>query len=151
MRRSDREIKDPAELEYVLRSARVLYLGLCHGKEPYVVPLYYGYADGAVYIHCATEGKKLDLMRINPRVTFVVEAAHELYTAPKPCDWTAKFSSVMGFGTAEILTDPADKQHGLWVLMKHCGGPTEGFDETQIPKTAVVKINIEKLTGKRNA
>gem|GEM_PF-6349396 len=49
MRRSERAITDPAELESILREALVCRMGLCDGEVPYVVPMNYGYRDGSVF------------------------------------------------------------------------------------------------------
>ncbi|MFW6126469.1 MAG: pyridoxamine 5'-phosphate oxidase family protein [Chloroflexota bacterium] len=48
-------------------------MGLCAGSHPYVVPVSYGFSEGSIYFHCATRGKKLDVMRENNRVCFQVD------------------------------------------------------------------------------
>jgi nitroimidazol reductase NimA-like FMN-containing flavoprotein (pyridoxamine 5'-phosphate oxidase superfamily) len=58
MRRKDREITDRAEMESILNEAMVCRIGLADGGEPYVVPLSFGYENGAVYIHSAPEASK---------------------------------------------------------------------------------------------
>src|SRR4051794_27195849 len=60
------------EIEEVLTSQLVGRIG-CHSNgETYVVPISYAY-DGN-YIYCHTEeGKKITIMRQNPRICFQVE------------------------------------------------------------------------------
>ena len=68
-----------AEIEELLRTALVGRIACCgHGAagdgRPYLVPLAYGYDGEAVYAHSGP-GRKLDLMRAEPRVTFEVDEA----------------------------------------------------------------------------
>ena len=58
-------------IEFVL-SQKVGRVG-CHvGGETYVVPVIYGWAETCIYVY-TTEGKKVDMMRENPRVCFEVD------------------------------------------------------------------------------
>ncbi len=63
MRRSDREIQSKVVIEEILKEGFVCHLGLVDGDQPYVVPLNYAYKDGFVYVHSASSGRKLDLIR----------------------------------------------------------------------------------------
>jgi uncharacterized protein len=152
MRKSGREITDPAGIEDVLRAAQVMRLGLTDGQWPYVVPLDFGYEPGAVYFHCAREGHKLDLLRANPRVCFEVEdPGGAAIAATAPCDWSASFRSVMGWGRADILETAAEKAHGLETIMRHHGfqGPCD-FPENILALTCVVRITIARMTAKQH-
>lgn len=46
--------------------------------KPYVVPMGYGYGDGALYIHGARGGLKNELIANNPHVSFNVSLDTEL-------------------------------------------------------------------------
>jgi nitroimidazol reductase NimA-like FMN-containing flavoprotein (pyridoxamine 5'-phosphate oxidase superfamily) len=48
MRRKEREIKDVAAIEDILKRAFVCRLGLCEDNQPYVVPLCHGYKDNSL-------------------------------------------------------------------------------------------------------
>ena len=96
MRRSDRQVTDPEAIDAIMRAGEVLYLAMTDGGAPYVVPVDYGWDGRAVWIHCAEEGLKLDLIAADPRVSFAV--ASEARVVPgKGCGWTTKFRSVVGF------------------------------------------------------
>lgn len=62
MRRKDRGITDRTEVEAILDEAQVCRIGLSDGKDPYVVPVCFGYGNGSVYIHAACEDTKLALL-----------------------------------------------------------------------------------------
>lgn len=65
MRRKDKEIADPRKIEAVLNQAQIIHLAMLDGDRPYIIPLNFGYADNAIYFHCAREGKKIDLIKLN--------------------------------------------------------------------------------------
>ena len=74
MRKSEREIADVHEKFAALLRCGYMTLAVEGEGAPYCVPLNFG-AELAgdtlvLYFHCAKEGKKLDLLRKNPRVGF---------------------------------------------------------------------------------
>ena len=62
--RREREITDIEEIIKILEKENIIHIGLVDGDEPYVVPMNYGFTmeNGklTIYLHGATEGKKLD-------------------------------------------------------------------------------------------
>jgi nitroimidazol reductase NimA-like FMN-containing flavoprotein (pyridoxamine 5'-phosphate oxidase superfamily) len=150
MRKKEREITDKAYLEQLLKQAHIVRLGLYDGDWPYVVPVNMGYTAGHIYFHSSQKGKKMDILRQNPKVCFELDGDMEIVAGERPCDYTTNYKSIIGYGTAVILTDEAEKLDGLRCIMRHHGGPVEGFRPETVPKTAVVRIDIASLTGKAN-
>jgi hypothetical protein len=150
MRRKEREITDKSFLEQLLKQAHVVRVGMFDGKWPYVVPVNMGYASGHIYFHSSQKGKKMDVLRDHPNVCFEIDGDMEIVAGERPCDYTTNYKSVIGYGTAVMLTDEAEKLEGLRVIMRHNGGPTEGFRPEAVAKTAVVRIDIVSMTGKAN-
>ena len=72
MRRKDRLVTDPEQIYDILSRCDVIRLAMNTGAYPYVIPLTFGceLKDGqiVIYFHCAWEGRKLDLLRQDPRV-----------------------------------------------------------------------------------
>jgi hypothetical protein len=149
MRRKDREINDRAEIEAILHEAMVCRIGLADGGEPYVVPVSFGYEDGALYIHSAPEGKKIALLEKNPRCCFEVDICDQVIPADRPCSWGMRYRSVIGWGRAAVLNDPEKKRHGLNCIMHHYDGGTHEFSEQDSRSVTVIRIAIESMTGKK--
>lgn len=159
MRRKDREITDKAELETLLRQGRVCHLAMCDhpgqgslDKEsrPYVLPVNYGYADGALYIHGASAGRKADILRTNPRVAFSIVLSEALKPGGNGCDWTTHYVSLCGEGRAEVIEKGEDKALALSKLMEHYAPGPHELPAAAVAATMVVRIAIESLSGKRN-
>lgn len=151
MRKARKEITERSELEAVLARADVLYLALHDEPAPYVIPLSFGYADGALWFHCASEGTKLDLLRRDPRVGFAAVTDARVVAGTAACDFSATGESVVGRGTARVCTDPDERRRGLDALMRHHGMDRPEYRADALARTCVVRIDVEELRGKRLA
>lgn len=151
MRKKNREISDPSAIRALMEEALVCRIGFCDGKTPYVVPMNFGLGERCIFLHCATEGRKLDILRQNDRVCFEIDFLREIRQGEQSCGWSARYESVIGFGRGVIVDDPAEKRSALDRIMDHCRaqGPHTYPDDT-VAKTAIIRVEIEHLTGKRH-
>jgi nitroimidazol reductase NimA-like FMN-containing flavoprotein (pyridoxamine 5'-phosphate oxidase superfamily) len=150
MRRKEQEITDRATLESILQRATVCRLGLAVAGEPYVVPVSFGYGDGCLYVHSSPEGRKVEMIRQNPRVCFEVDVDEELVRKGAPCSWGVRYRSVIGWGQAAFLTDEAEKRRALDVIVGHYGGPAGQYRAKGLREVAVICIQVEEMTGKKS-
>ena len=150
MRRKDKEIKELAAIEEIIARAPVCRLALAQEDRPYVVPLNFGYADRTVYFHCAKEGRKLDMIAANPSVCFEVDLDHEIKTAAKGCDFSFKYKSVIGFGKASLVEGHEAKEAALRIIMAHYAEGGFAFEPKDTGRIAVVKVELEEITGKQS-
>ena len=148
MRRSDRQITCPAELESVLSSASLCHLSVVDDGKPYIVPMNFGYADRALYFHSAPEGRKIDILRKNPEVCFNVISRYDLVPGERACSWSTQYSSVTGTGKAEIITDREEKEKGLAVLMRQYSEEEFDFSEEKLDGAVVIRVEIATVMGK---
>ena len=152
MRRSERQISDPAELEHLLGEAQVMRLGMVDGGRPYVVPVNFAHVDGVVWVHGAAHGRKLGCLRGGAPVCVEVDHLLEMTSGPRACDdWASHYESAIGFGTGEIVEDEELKLEGLRALMrKYSGRDDWEFTPESLSATAVIRIKLDELTGKRS-
>ena len=148
MRRNDREITDRRDIDEIIKRCRVCHLAMCDDGQPYVVPLNFGYDGRFLYFHTAPEGRKIDIIKRNNRVGFEVDILHDIVTAEQACKWGAKYESVMGSGTAEIVDDLDAKKEALEWIMRQYGNGTWKFPEEILKKTLVLRIRILEISGK---
>lgn len=150
MRRNEKEILDPDELDSILREARVCRLGLSGDGYPYVVPMCFGYTGNVIYLHCATQGKKIDMIRANPKVCVEFDTRVEVKPADKPCSWSISFKSIIGTGNAVIVEDAEEKTRGLAAVMAQYSDGTYDFPGSAVEKTLVIRVDILEMTGKKS-
>lgn len=152
MTRREREVTDINEILKILDNSKIVHIGLVDGDEPYVVPMNYGYTYEdeklTFYLHCATEGKKLDVIRKNPKVFFSIESDVEPFSGQVACQYGTSYSSVMGKGIAYIKEDPQDKMKYLSLFMKTQTGLDFQFNERLVSAVTIIKIDITEFTAK---
>ncbi|MEI6208638.1 MAG: pyridoxamine 5'-phosphate oxidase family protein [Desulfuromonadales bacterium] len=149
MRRSEREVSDIKDIEAIIRQASVCRLGLSDDNRPYIVPLNFGYRDNALFFHSAYLGKKIEILKRNNHVCFEFDMGHELVKADKACDCSMKYQSVIGFGTAAFIENIDEKKAALAIIMAQYSSDNREFDAATVNRTAVVRVDILSLTGKR--
>ena len=153
MRRSNREITDISVIEDIIQRADVCRIAMANDNVPYIVAMNFGYTglpDKTLYFHCASEGRKLDMIKKNSYVCFFIDTDHQLIPGQKGCDWGMKYSSVTGYGTISILTDKKSKENGLNCIMSHYNGEGEyNYDESVVERTTILRLDITEITGKK--
>lgn len=149
----EREVTDMQEIISILDRAKVLHLGLVDGDEPYVVPMNYGYTmeDGkmTVYLHGALQGRKLDIIRVNPKVFFEMDCDIVPFEGKTACNYGITYASVMGRGKAVIVEDTEEKIKGLQVLMKTQTGRDFDITDKMAGIVSVIRIDVSDFTAKK--
>ena len=152
MTKRERQVTDEKQIMRILDTAKVLHLGMAVNNEPYVVPMNYGYTmeDGklVLYLHSALRGKKLDMIRTNPKVFFEMDCDRMPFEGEKPCQYGLVYSSIMGCGTAQIVEDVQEKMKAMSVLMKTQTGKDFEFNDRLVSIVAVIRIDAEEYTAK---
>jgi len=138
-----------AEIDAMLGTAGMGFLGLSDATEPYVVPLNYAYAEGKIIFHCALEGRKLDCLRARPRVCFSIAQQIGKVEAHFGTACHVDNESVICLGEARIVDEPQERARLLNVFNR-CFKP----DAAEIPvganpNCAVVTITLTEMTGRR--
>ena len=146
------QITDESQIMGILDAAKVLHLGLAVDNEPYVVPMNYGYCHEngqlVLYLHSAVRGKKLDMLRQNPKVFFEMDCDRIPFAGEKPCQYGLSYASVMGRGTARMVEDVEEKKKAMSILMKTQTGKDFSFEDRLVSIVAVIRIDVAEYTAK---
>ena len=151
MRRKDREITDKAAVDNIIAKGQYLSFALATQNVPYVIPVSYGYDGAAFYIHCAKQGKKLDIIRENALVAWNIVAFASYEEEAAKSHYTMRYGSVCGNGIAEIVQDTAEKAKALKLIVAHYSPTKLEPTQAQIDSVEIIKINVTEIYGKSNA
>ena len=153
MRRTDKEMSGRGDISQVIENGMVCRIALAKDNQPYIVPVSYGYDGEAIYFHTYSKsGLKLDYLAANKKICFEIENNVELVAHDeKPCSWSFKFQSVVGFGEVTELTTDASKSIGLKSIMKQYSEKEWSFEGVPLSTVAVWKITITSMTGKQSS
>ncbi len=150
MRRKEKEIIDIKEIEKFLHQSNVCRLAMVDGDKPYMVPMNFGYQDGYLFFHSAKQGRKIDLLQKNPNVCFEFDQLIKFKKAKIACDWGVEYKSVIGSGRARLLENLEEKIDALNIIMSQYSDRTFEYPEEMLEKTAVIKVQIDSMTGKQS-
>lgn len=149
MRRKEKAMK-PEEAVAILAKGEYGVLSTCgHDGKPYGVPLNYVYRDHCIYFHCAPSGYKIQRITENPKVSFCVVGETRLL----PSDFSTEYQSVIASGTASAVEGQEQRNALQWLVEKYSPRyMDEGMQyiERHGPATRVIRIRIEKISGKQS-
>ena len=122
LRRQDRAITDPADIDALLREARFATIALCDADVPYIVTLSCGYDADAnrLCFHVAPVGRKLDIIARNPHAcaTIIADLGYKVGECAQP------FRSLVLEGRMRLLDDLDEARAAMRALI----GQLEGDD-----------------------
>ncbi|MDR0198562.1 MAG: pyridoxamine 5'-phosphate oxidase family protein [Methanomassiliicoccaceae archaeon] len=154
MRMSEREVVGTANILEILDKCDSIRIGLSVNDRPYIVPMDFAFeAIGdsvSIYMHCAREGKKMDMIAKNNNVCFEADHSHEIIKAEAACHWGAKFESVMGEGKIFVVDDDKERVKAMDLLMRRHGFVGRpNYEPKALAAAAVLRISVTSMTGKR--
>jgi nitroimidazol reductase NimA-like FMN-containing flavoprotein (pyridoxamine 5'-phosphate oxidase superfamily) len=120
------------EVDELLRTQFVARIGCAAGGEIYVVPIIYAY-DGEAFYVASVEGRKVEMMRAEPRVCFEVDR----YEA-------GSWRSAIAYGRYEELQGD-DVERALDLLAARFGRERQ---RSAGPGTVVFRIVLDEVTGR---
>src|SRR5271157_4228840 len=148
IRRSDRALSEEQAREILARAEHGVLATVGADGWPYAIPVNHVLAGDVLYIHCATEGHKLENIAHEERVSFCAVASARVL----PETLSTLYESAIIFGRAAVVTDPAEKLRALELLaVRFCGALTAEAEKaiaTSASRTTVVRIRIERVAGK---
>ena len=154
MRRKDREITDEEEILQVLNKCNTVRIGMIGEDGPYVVPVTPAVTcengKTVVYFHCAkAEGKMVKMLRQDAHVCVEGDVFLGIQTTEHGI--TTRYQSVIGFGKAALIKDSQEVVRALQLLVTQYGFTDYPLNRCKgIPRLYIVKIILERITGKQN-
>lgn len=137
------------QIESVLRSQMTGRIGCYADDEIYIVPITYVYDDGFIYAH-SKEGRKVQMLRKNPKVCFQVDAMQNM----------TNWRSVIVWGQYEELKSQDEQKRAMQILADRLAPFTTSAtvrtsDSAEFPKVVekrrkpvFYRIRVEKSTGR---
>ncbi|MBR1871285.1 MAG: pyridoxamine 5'-phosphate oxidase family protein [Kiritimatiellae bacterium] len=163
MRRKDREVTDPSEIDAMLDRIYSAHIAMVapDGGSPYCVAMNYAWEKNAAgeyvfWFHCANEGRKSEILKANSNVWIFAEREGsflEKTTAAGTPYMTMTYESVSGAGVVEFLAeyDLAAKRRALALLCKRfTATPISSVPDAVIAITSVFRATVPVLSAKKH-
>jgi nitroimidazol reductase NimA-like FMN-containing flavoprotein (pyridoxamine 5'-phosphate oxidase superfamily) len=147
VRRQDRLLEEARAVE-ILREGEYGFLSMATDEGGYGVPINYAVCGNIIYFHCAPEGRKMQAVMKNPSVSFCV-VGHKRIVAE---EFTTEYESVIASGVARVVESDEERRQALRLIVEKYSPEhlEQGLQaiERSVHRTAVVAIEVERLTGK---
>lgn len=157
VRRKDRKITEEVWIKAMLRECAQCTLATVADEQPFINMNLFAYDDAehVIYMHTARLGRTRENIAHDERVCVSVSEMGRLLPANTALEMSVEYASIVVFGRAGIVDDPAEARHALQLLLdKYFAHLRSGVDyrtitEEELARTAVYRIAIEDWSAKR--
>jgi nitroimidazol reductase NimA-like FMN-containing flavoprotein (pyridoxamine 5'-phosphate oxidase superfamily) len=143
IKRKEKAITDYNHMKKILQQTKYITIAMCDNNEPYLITLSHGYdpEKNIIYFHCASEGKKIDILNKN-NIVWGQALTDKGYVKGK-CDHL--WATVMFRGTVSFIVDADEKRHALEVMIKQLEQNPEQVMKKQITEKSLKRVNIGRI------
>jgi len=151
-RRPQRGSYDRALVDSILDEGLVCHIGFTVDGQPFVTPTTYARIDDRLYIHGSVASRMLKNLATGVPICFTVTLLDGLVLARSAFHHSMNYRSVMVFGTAFEVTDPAERFRAFEAVVNHMMpgrfNATRQPDEQEIKATSVLALDINEASAK---
>jgi uncharacterized protein len=143
---------DLATIHSVLDAGFLAHVGFAVNQQPFVIPTLYGRDDEKLYLHGSAASRMLSQLESGIPACVTVALVDGLVLARSAFHHSMNYRSVVAFGTARKLADPAQKTHALHMISEHLlagrWNDVRGPSEKELKATSVLEFAIEEASAK---
>jgi nitroimidazol reductase NimA-like FMN-containing flavoprotein (pyridoxamine 5'-phosphate oxidase superfamily) len=147
-RHKERARYDRAEVHAVLDEGLVAHVAVVADGEPLVLPMVYARVGDRLYLHGALANHLLGTATGSVSVCFSVTLLDGLVLARSAFHHSVNFRSLVLFGPARLVDDPAEKHTAFAALVEHLvpgrSGATRMPSDAEVRSTQVVVLDIDE-------
>ncbi|MEI6502941.1 MAG: pyridoxamine 5'-phosphate oxidase family protein, partial [Armatimonadota bacterium] len=139
-------VPNNAACEQVLQDTHQGTLVMCHESIPYAVPMNHAFVGGRFYFHCGLRGHKIDLLKQNPNVVYVVTKHHGASEETQTGDRChGPWESLIAYGTARVIEDEDGKTAAFRTFMACYGKADYQMSEQARTLTSAIVIEVTSM------
>lgn len=154
-RHPERGTFDRARIDAILDEALVCHVGFVHEGAPVVVPTLHARVGDTLYLHGSPASRMLTTLAGGCELCLTVTLLDGLVLARSVFDHSVNYRSVMVFGRARPVDDPAEKLVALEAVTEHVAPGRWGDARTpnarELAVTAVLALPLEEVAAKVRA
>ncbi|WP_249644579.1 pyridoxamine 5'-phosphate oxidase family protein [Nocardia sputi] len=150
-RSTDRARTDRADLDAVLDAGLICHLGVLLGGTPVVLPTAYGRDGDTLYVHGSTGAGNMRAALAND-ISVAVTLVDGVVYARSAMHFSMNYRSAVVLGRARAVTDPAERVHGLRVIVEHAApgswSRVRPPNKKELAATAVLALDLTEASVK---
>jgi uncharacterized protein len=141
-----------ATIHAILDAAFLAHIGFQTNGQPFVIPTLYGRDEDTLYLHGSAASRMLNELGTGFPACVTVTLVDGLVLARSAFHHSMNYRSVVAFGTARRIDDPAQKARALRIISEHVvAGRWEEVrspTERELKATSVLEFSIEEASAK---
>ena len=150
--------KDDAWIRENINTFKVGHFATSVDGQPFIntSTFWYDEAEHQIVFHSNLAGRIRSNIENNPKVSFEASVLGQLLPSNVALEFSLQYRSIVAFGTARLVTDPAEMRRLLYGLIgKYFSELTVGqeyreINDKELRATSVYAIKIEEWSGKEN-
>jgi nitroimidazol reductase NimA-like FMN-containing flavoprotein (pyridoxamine 5'-phosphate oxidase superfamily) len=143
---------DVDTINAILDSGFLAHVGFCVDGQPYVIPTLYGRNGEKLYLHGSAASRMLGRLETGILGCIAVTLVDGLVLARSAFHHSMNYRSVVAFGTAHRIDEPAQKTRALRIISEHLiagrWNDVRNPSEKELKATAVLEFSIEEASAK---
>jgi uncharacterized protein len=136
----------------ILDAGFLAHVGFCVDNQPYVIPTLYGRDGEKLYLHGSAASRMLGRLETGILGCIAVTLVDGLVLARSAFHHSMNYRSVVAFGTAHRIDEPAHKTRALRIISEHLiagrWNDVRNPSEKELKATAVLEFSIEEASAK---
>lgn len=150
--------RDDEWIRAFLRTAKVGHIASSVDGQPFLNPstFWFDEANRRIVFHSNITGRIRFNIETNPRLCFEASELGKMLPSNVALEFSLQYRSVIVFGAARLITDPAEARRALYgLIQKYFPAMTAGREfreitDKELKRTSVYAILIEEWSGKEN-
>jgi nitroimidazol reductase NimA-like FMN-containing flavoprotein (pyridoxamine 5'-phosphate oxidase superfamily) len=136
----------------ILDAGFLAHVGFQTDGQPFVIPTLYGREDNTLYLHGSAASRMLRQLETGVPACVTVTLVDGLVLARSAFHHSMNYRSVVAFGTARKIEEPARKAHALRIISEQViagrWNDVRSPNEKELKATAVLEFSIEEASAK---
>lgn len=150
--------RDDEWIREFLRQAPIGHVATRWDDQPFITPttFWYDAERHEILFHSNVVGRVRANIERHARVCFETSECGSFLPSNVALQFSVQYRSVIAYGTARVLQDPAEQRRALYGLLeKYFPGMSPGQEyrpitDKELARTSVYAIDIESWSGKEN-
>jgi uncharacterized protein len=143
---------DAETIHSILDAGFLAHVGFVVKDQPFVIPTLYGRDRDKLYLHGSAASRMLRELEAGVPASVTVTLVDGLVLARSAFHHSMNYRSVVAFGTARKIDDPAQKAHALRLISEHLiagrWDEVRGPSEKELKATSVLEFSIDEASAK---
>ncbi|MEO7433025.1 MAG: pyridoxamine 5'-phosphate oxidase family protein [Dokdonella sp.] len=136
----------------ILDAGMVAHVGFCVDGQPFVIPMMYARIDNVLLLHGSIASRLMGTLGSGIDACISVTHIDGLVLARSHFDHSMNYRSVVAFGRARLLDDPAAKAQALSyfvdAIVPGRAAESRAADRTELAATHVLQLEIADASAK---